>query len=535
MIRFNCPACGFSLSAPEEFSGRPSKCRQCGGAVTIPLPVSSSPNPRIQRPSIPGKKSSVQVVRKPERRSAVMPVADKSPPKPGSKKLLVYSIVLVAVFLSGALSSVALMHYLTPERKASEVKSVAQLDPGERAAPDPKEQIPNGGNSTDAPADLNKLQASQDERPKSKEPASAPQIARIQPSKSDPPKEEPRQLPGKPQIPLPENKPVAPQTPAIAVNLDALPALGGFAVSSDNSILVVSLTSKAQLLYYDTVAGRAVKLLDVEFQPTQLAWHGKILFAAQKGSGLVHILDADSGKELKTASAGGPVRNLVCAKGLCFASTDNREVSIIDAEGNATKSSATGTFIAADPNEAFVCTVIDGRARTDIMKYTIDGKSLQPAGMLQGVTGRSLINVSAVRISGDGKQVGVVAGGGWSSVDRQRHYGVPLYSTADMHTMVGALETGPYPSGCAFHSALPLVFACTGKRGTVFNAKSLAAGQSFEVPRQGLAAVLAFVAKGRKLAWGTSDARTNTGALRFFDLALTAQQQAQLDKTYAGR
>jgi GYF domain 2 len=38
VIRFACHSCGFHLSAPESCAGRPSKCRQCGSAVSVPTP-----------------------------------------------------------------------------------------------------------------------------------------------------------------------------------------------------------------------------------------------------------------------------------------------------------------------------------------------------------------------------------------------------------------------------------------------------------------------------------------------------------------
>src|SRR5438270_4127743 len=100
-----------------------------------------------------------------------------------------------------------------------------------------------------------------------------------------------------------------------------LPAMGGYAVSPDNSTLVVSLTAKAELAFFDTMAGKENKRVTVEFQPTQIVWGDKVLFVAQKASGQVHILDADSGKELAKGNAGGPVRNLAVVKGVCFAST----------------------------------------------------------------------------------------------------------------------------------------------------------------------------------------------------------------------
>jgi len=314
-----------------------------------------------------------------------------------------------------------------------------------------------------------------------------------------------------------------------------LPAMGGCAVSADGATLVVSLTAKTELVYYDTVAGKETKRVKVEFQPTQLVWFDKVIFAAQKGSGVVHILNAESGKEEATAKTGGPIRNLVVVKGICFASNDSREVYAIDPKGKATKTEAQGSFIAADPEGAFVCTVVDGRARTDIMKYTVDDTKLKQAAVLAGKTGASLPNVQGVQISADGKQVGVVAGGGWTDVDRKRHYGVPLYDAGDMTTQNGELDTGAFPSGCVFHPALPLVFACNGKQGSIFSSKSLAPGQKLDAARESspnAPMVLAFVAKGTKLAWGTSDPGKDTGVLKFYDIELTKEQKDDLKKKY---
>src|SRR5438128_748327 len=81
-----------------------------------------------------------------------------------------------------------------------------------------------------------------------------------------------------------------------------LPAMGGFAVSPDSTTLAVSLTAKTELVFFDTVAGKETKRVTVEFQPTQMAWGNNVLFVAQKSSGVVHILDATSGKELATGN-----------------------------------------------------------------------------------------------------------------------------------------------------------------------------------------------------------------------------------------
>lgn len=49
MIRFACPRCGMQLSAPEECTGRSSKCRGCGQAFQVPAPVATL----VTAPSLP--------------------------------------------------------------------------------------------------------------------------------------------------------------------------------------------------------------------------------------------------------------------------------------------------------------------------------------------------------------------------------------------------------------------------------------------------------------------------------------------------
>src|SRR5262249_20338397 len=115
------------------------------------------------------------------------------------------------------------------------------------------------------------------------------------------------------------------------------------------------------------------------------------------------------------------------------------------------------TVIAVDPSDAaFVCVVYQGRLRVDLTKLEIDGSKLKPAGVIQRA---SAGNVYSVHLSPDGKQVGIVDGGGYDEANtRKRHYMVPVYSTADMKTMLGELE----PNGTtAFHPVLPL--AAVGK------------------------------------------------------------------------
>jgi len=310
--------------------------------------------------------------------------------------------------------------------------------------------------------------------------------------------------------------------------------MGGFAVSPDNATLVVSLTSKTELVFIDTVAGKETRRVQVEFQPTAMAWADKVLFVGQKGSGNIHIIDVKSGKETGMGSAGGPVKNLTVAKGVCFASTSNREVVAIDAKGAVTKSKVQGTFIMADARGEYVYTCIDGKATTDVGRNAVSGTELTPGKVFFRSLRTSLINVQSMGVSADGKQFGVVAGGGWSDLERKKHYSVPLYSTDDMKSQLGELETGAYPCGMATHPVLPLMFACNGKEGSVFSAKSYAPAEKFKAPRETLGAatpsVLAFVGRGEKLAWGATNG--DMGTLKIYDLKLTEEQRAEVGKAF---
>ncbi len=47
MIRFPCPACGASLSAPDAAAGRNSNCTGCRAAVTVPVVATPAPVQRV--------------------------------------------------------------------------------------------------------------------------------------------------------------------------------------------------------------------------------------------------------------------------------------------------------------------------------------------------------------------------------------------------------------------------------------------------------------------------------------------------------
>jgi hypothetical protein len=53
MIRFPCPGCDTSLSAPEECAGRTSRCPKCGAPVVVPAFKEQQTVPVVIRPDDP--------------------------------------------------------------------------------------------------------------------------------------------------------------------------------------------------------------------------------------------------------------------------------------------------------------------------------------------------------------------------------------------------------------------------------------------------------------------------------------------------
>jgi hypothetical protein len=91
-------------------------------------------------------------------------------------------------------------------------------------------------------------------------------------------------------------------------------------------------------------------------------------------------------------------------------------------------------------------TVIEGKATTDVTKYAVNGMDFVTTDHFFRSLRASLINVQGMGVTGGGKTFGVVAGGGWADLERKRHYSVPLYSTDDMKSQLGELETGAIPA-----------------------------------------------------------------------------------------
>ena len=87
------------------------------------------------------------------------------------------------------------------------------------------------------------------------------------------------------------------------------PLVGGLIMSADNQTLIVSLPSAGTLAFYDTLADKETKKVEVEFQPTSLAVQGSKLFAAAKGSAIIRVLDAATAGGLRAIKVIVPLRS----------------------------------------------------------------------------------------------------------------------------------------------------------------------------------------------------------------------------------
>jgi hypothetical protein len=81
--------------------------------------------------------------------------------------------------------------------------------------------------------------------------------------------------------------------------------VGGIVLAADRQTMIVSVPSQGKLVYFDTLAEKEIKQVEVDFQPTLLAVQGKRLFAAAQGAPKVFVLEPDTAKVLKEIALPG--------------------------------------------------------------------------------------------------------------------------------------------------------------------------------------------------------------------------------------
>jgi hypothetical protein len=345
-------------------------------------------------------------------------------------------------------------------------------------------------------------------------------------------------------------------------------SIGGMVVLPDGQTLVVSVPSKGTLVYYDTDAEKETKTVELDFKPAALVVHGEKLFVSTKGAATVHILEADTGKEIsKIKLPGEPVKAMAChpSKGWVYAVNSTNDVIAIDPEKEkAVKTRAKGQLVAIDGEGKFLYTGIQepiqdvvvierangGRTRISLattneralmLKYAVDADKLK----LVAANDNAAINGRNLAVSPDGKLVAMAGGGGWQSKkDPKRNYTVAVFDTADMKDPAGQVDTDAYPSAVAFHPVLGIgaVYRddiTSGGELIIFNSTSCARKTVFNVKRKHCSALLGFGGKGTKVICATIDEHPDTGlnkskdqVIEIFPLELTDKDKEALKKEY---
>jgi hypothetical protein len=342
-----------------------------------------------------------------------------------------------------------------------------------------------------------------------------------------------------------------------------LPSLGGGVMLDDDQTLVVSIPSEGQLFYVDTSAEKLQRQVGLEFQPTCLAVQRKKLFAAVRGAAVIHILNAATAEQVtEICLPGEPVQALAChrTQGLLYAANTQNEVYAIDAKSHAvTKTDAIGQLLDIDPTGGrFLYTAVQkpiqdvilmeerpgsevrislaqAHIRAVMLKYAVHQQGLK----LVSANDNPADNGRALAVSGDGKRIAMAGGGGWRPRnDLRRSYVITVFDAGNLHTMLGQIETGPYPGGIAFHPLLPLgaAFRHGHDPGIIlFDAKSLVRKAVYPVSRAGVTALLTFGGRGTKLVYGSQPlipGRTEPCVLEFFPVEITDNDKKVLQQAY---
>jgi hypothetical protein len=123
MLHFHCPHCANPLSAPEDCSGKSSKCRKCGTSVTVPYTTIATE----------AKKVSVALI--------VPTPAKTTLVSPDIVKFISNPLNIIALCLLGLLGLAGWMVIGVPYQRANYFERVKQ-DPNLRFRENPPESFP---------------------------------------------------------------------------------------------------------------------------------------------------------------------------------------------------------------------------------------------------------------------------------------------------------------------------------------------------------------------------------------------------------
>ena len=133
-----------------------------------------------------------------------------------------------------------------------------------------------------------------------------------------------------------------------------------------------------------------------------------------------------------------------------------------------------------------------------------------------------------------------VGGGGWRAKGDGAGggYVIAVYSTKNIESSLGQLQTGAYPIGIAFHPTLNLGVSVRGgamnAELSIFNSKSLTAKQTMSLPSHSSAlGILGFAGKGTKVICSlrTGSLLDSAQTLYLAPFNATPDDQATLNRT----
>jgi hypothetical protein len=310
----------------------------------------------------------------------------------------------------------------------------------------------------------------------------------------------------------------------------SIPSFGGGAMTLDNKTLIVALTSAGMLGYYDSLSAKEIKKVDVDFQPNVLAIQGKHLFVGVKGSAIIHVLEADSAKKVKTIKIpGDPLQEMTVhpGKGPLYASNSAGEVFVVDpVAGSYKKTNARGKAIVIDPSNGkylYVGTLNQGRCA--FTKYEAENGEILK---VIGTQDNAVIRGFGIALRSDGKAVGMFGYVGWEPLGGGKSPGITaIFDASDMKTMIGRIDFGSNRY-ITFHPTLKLGAAWRSSGEIAFfDSQSFAVKELAKVNEDDrTAAWMTFGGQGTRLIISTGS------HLIFVPLELSAEDAQALKKIH---
>lgn len=547
-----CHHCNTTLRVPDATTGKKFRCPKCKEVITLgatSLPEKKSPpvlevaysdqkNPRSNVPATPRKR---------QRKDDYEEERDHRRGRPPASSNLPWiiagiSAALLLLVSTGFAVTLFVMWESSDKPVAQGPKAFPVANPVPPNNPQPNNPVPNN-----------------------------PPLQPNNPFPSNPLPNNPKPKPNNPQPTLPpSNEPPpskldpAPANPKLEKTEFRYHSVAGAVMAPDERIMVLSIPTKAQLAFIDTLLGKEIKLMDVPFQPGRICVQNNKLYVANLTAPQIYAFDIDSGEQLgKYTVPGNAFENMTCHPkvGPIYATNLSNDVYAIDpSTGASHNTGAKGQLIVVDPVRAeYVYTGIQkpiqeklvfeegpgdsvivwlGKANLNatMLKYRVDGNRL----VLVGANSNASINGRGLGISPDGKHICMPGGGGWRPLNSPRYnYCMALFETSDMNTAVGQISTGAYPGQIAWHPHLNYIVAYKsdhyGKGLSIVKTGSYVKIVEYHTEQQDAGGRVLVGGRGTKAIFiplfypGRTD---QNPVIQIFDIPVTDADRAALKKVY---